>query len=221
MIWNSVDGHTLDVIEADDTAISSPALNGIHRVKSHNGQRYSVVVKTDQGKPGDAFWMRGEMNPLCMPYLTKDFANTSLAVLRYISEEDQPKPTSQLPTTQDWKDVLGPDCKDIDTSALVPLVRFDPPTEVSQQAILNNRVGQLNTTEGNFTRFFMNKVPFEHLWYRPVLYDVVEGRDVDNTRVASVTFDRPEGADIIINNMDPIDHPYHCECLMVFYALVD
>ncbi|KAF8601045.1 hypothetical protein BDV93DRAFT_586815 [Ceratobasidium sp. AG-I] len=215
MFWNSVDEHTLDVIEADDTPISSPAVNGIHRVKFHNGQRYSVVIKTDQGKAGDAFWMRAEMNALCMPYTTPDFANITLAVLRYVDEDSSSEPSTQLPKTKDWLDVLGPDCKDIDTSALVPLVKEEVPTAVSQQGIFNTQFQIKNTTNGPpLAAFFVNDVSFKHMWYRPVLYDVVEGRGVDNSSIASLTFGNAGAADIIINNLDKgIDHPYHLHAL--------
>ncbi|KAG8720147.1 laccase, multicopper oxidase, benzenediol:oxygen oxidorectuctase [Ceratobasidium sp. 394] len=217
MIWNSVDGHTLDVIEADDTAISSPAVNNLHRVKSHNGQRYSVILKTDKGKPGDAFWMRGEMNSGCFAYTTKDFANTSLAVLRYVSPGYEP--TKNMPTTKDWTEVLGTSCRDIDTSALVPLVKEDAPTVVAQHGMFANQVGAKPDGVGEFT---LNNVSIDHLWYRPVLYDVVSGKGVDNTRISSLTFDgRPgDGADIIINNLDPIDHPYHLHA-MTFWIVAE
>ncbi|KAF8601046.1 hypothetical protein BDV93DRAFT_524949 [Ceratobasidium sp. AG-I] len=214
MIWNSVDGHTIDVIEADDTLISSPAVNGIHRVKSHNGQRYSIMLKTDQGKAGDAFWMRAEMNALCMPYLVPDFANMTLAVLRYIDEGSSSEPSTQAPETQDWVDVLGPDCKDIDSSALVPLVKEEVPTVVSQRGIFSTQFHLKNTSEGPLPTFVFNNVTFQHLWYRPVLYDVVAGRGVDNSKIKSLTFSNAGAADIIINNLDKgIDHPYHLHAL--------
>ncbi|CAE6417689.1 unnamed protein product [Rhizoctonia solani] len=216
MIYNSVDEHTLDVIEADDTPISSAEVSDLHRIQTHNGQRYSVILKTDQGKPGDAFWMRGEMLEACFPYVLKDASNTTLAVLRYIDDDSDYEPTTDLPTTKDWKDKLGKDCRDIETSKLVPLVREDPPKVVKQQGIFNTQVGNLSTSDGNVTRFFVNHVPFDHLWYQPVLHDVIEGRGVDNSNIMSLTFDDPEGADIIINNRDvnpPIDHPYHLHAM--------
>ncbi|KAG9077249.1 laccase, multicopper oxidase, benzenediol:oxygen oxidorectuctase [Ceratobasidium sp. UAMH 11750] len=213
MIWNSVDEHTLDVIEADDCPISSPAVNNLHRVKAHNGQRYSVVLKTDQGKPGDAFWMRGEMNSGCFPYLTKDFVNTSMAVLRYVAEDPNAPRTTDLPTTKDWKEALGTDCKDIDTSALVPLVKENAPAVVHQSGIFATNFGRLQTPDGPLTRFFVNNVTFEHLWYRPLLYDVAAGRGLDSTHVSNITFGNAGAADIIINNRDPIDHPYHLHAL--------
>ncbi|KAF8601103.1 hypothetical protein BDV93DRAFT_546054 [Ceratobasidium sp. AG-I] len=215
MIWNSIDNHTLDVIEADDTPISSPAVNGLHRVKSHNGQRYSVIFKADKGKAGDAFWMRAEMNSGCFAYTTPDYSNMTLAVLRYVEDKPHSKPpTTKLPTTKDWTEVLGRGCNDIDTSALVPLVKEDAPTAVTQTGFFSNRFGFENTTEGRLGKFFVNAVAFEHLWYRPVLYDVVQGRGVDNSSIASLVFSNPGGADIIINNLDRgIDHPYHLHAL--------
>lgn len=211
MIWNSVDKHTLDVIEADDTPISSPAVNGLHRVKSHNGQRYSVVLKTDQGNVGDAFWMRAELNTPCFPYTTPEYTNMTLAVLRYVEDKPHPKPpTTQLPTTKDWTEVLGADCRDIDTSALVPLAKENAPTVVTQYEMFNNQFGFENTSAGILGKFFVDGVTFDHLWYRPVLYDVVQGRGVDNSTISSLTFNNPGGADIIVNNLDRgIDHPYH------------
>ncbi|CAE6440989.1 unnamed protein product, partial [Rhizoctonia solani] len=116
MIYHSVDEHTLDVIEADNTPISSAKVSGLHRIQTHNGQRYSVILKTDQGKPGDTFWMRGEMNEVCFPYILKDGSNTTLAVLRYIDEGSNYKSTTHLPTTKDWKDKLGKDCRDVESS---------------------------------------------------------------------------------------------------------
>ncbi|CAE6536307.1 unnamed protein product [Rhizoctonia solani] len=223
MIYHSVDDHTLDVIEADDTGVSSAQLSGLHRVQTHNGQRYSVVLKTDQGKPGDAFWMRGEINEVCFPYTLKDGSNTTLAVLRYIDEGVEYKSTTHLPTTKDWKDKLGKDCRDIETSKLVPLVRNDPPTFVTQQGIFNTQLGNQSTSHGNVTRFLVNHVPFDHLWYRPVMYDVMEGRGVDNSNIMSLTFDTPEGADIIVNNLDvnpAIDHPYHLHA-MTFWIVAE
>ncbi|KAG8707230.1 laccase, multicopper oxidase, benzenediol:oxygen oxidorectuctase [Ceratobasidium sp. 395] len=213
MIWGSVDEHTLDVIEADDCPISSPAVNKLHRVNLHNGQRYSVVLETNKGKPGDAFWMRGEMHTECFPYITKEFSNTTLAVIRYVDEQHHTKPTTKRPKTKDWKDSLGADCRDIDTSALVPLVKENAPTVVNQQGMFTTNFGQVRSADGSLTRFFVNNVTFEHLWYRPLLHDVVDGHGIDSSHISNITFKDAGAADIIINNLDPIDHPYHLHAL--------
>ncbi|CEL58655.1 hypothetical protein RSOLAG1IB_08718 [Rhizoctonia solani AG-1 IB] len=212
MIFTSVDKHTIDVIEADDTPVSSPGLKNLHRLRSHNGQRYSILLNTDKGKPGDAFWMRANISTACLPYITPEFEQVNKGIIRYVKEEYGYKPTKNLPATKDWKDELDNACRDLDTADLVPIVREDPPANVHQHGFFNTQVGTLAAKQGNVTRFFVNDVAFEHMWYRPVLYDVKEGRGVNNTNVADLTFDKPTGADIIINNRDanpPIDHPYH------------
>ncbi|KAH7335816.1 multicopper oxidase-domain-containing protein [Rhizoctonia solani] len=212
MIFHSIDKHTLDVVEADDTPVSSPGLNGLHRVRSHNGQRYSYIFKTDKGKPGDAFWMRANISTSCLAYLTDEFEQVNKGIIRYVEEEKSYKHSQHLPTTPDWKDELNNTCRDLDTADLVPIVRDDPPAKVHQVGTFGTRVGQLTTAQGNVTRFFMNNVTFDHKWYQPVLYDVVDGRGVNKSHVASLDFHKPTGADIIINNLDSnpkIDHPYH------------
>ncbi|KAG8702309.1 laccase, multicopper oxidase, benzenediol:oxygen oxidorectuctase, partial [Ceratobasidium sp. 423] len=215
MMFYSIDNHPLTVVEADDTAVSSRGLQDIHRVRYHNGQRYSVILKTDQGKPGDAFWMRANISTSCMAYLTDEFTPVLKAIVRYAPEDGEGsdyKLVNDLPTTKDWTDELNTTCIDLDTKDLVPVVRDDPPATVRQHGIFNTQVGNLTTSQGNLTRFFFNNITFEHLWYRPVLYDVVDGRGIDHSKIADLTFDEPEGADIIINNRDvnpPIDHPYH------------
>ncbi|KAG8713350.1 laccase, multicopper oxidase, benzenediol:oxygen oxidorectuctase [Ceratobasidium sp. 395] len=210
MIFNSVDGHTLSVIEGDDTPVSNPALNDIHRIQSHNGQRYSAILKTDKGKPGDVFWMRGEMSSKCFAYLTPDYSGTAMAVLRYI---DNKPPSKQLPTTQDWADVLDTACKDLETSKLTPLIKEDAPTVVTQQAIFGNQAGTLNTSTGPFAKFFINGVVYEHLWNDPILFRVADGRGIDPSHIASLTFNNAGAADIIINNGDGIGHPYHLHAM--------
>ena len=45
--WLSVDEHVLTVIGADGTAVRP---HEVHRIPSHNGQRYDAILTTDQGR---------------------------------------------------------------------------------------------------------------------------------------------------------------------------
>jgi FtsP/CotA-like multicopper oxidase with cupredoxin domain len=56
MLRVSIDQHPFNVIEADDTPLSGP--NGLHEIPITVGQRYSIVIDTNQGRVGDAFWFR-------------------------------------------------------------------------------------------------------------------------------------------------------------------
>ena len=51
----SIDNHTMEIVEADDTPVHGP---NVTHVQVAPAQRYSVIVKTDQGKAGQGFWMR-------------------------------------------------------------------------------------------------------------------------------------------------------------------
>ena len=52
----SMDNHPYEIVEVDDTAVYGPS--GVHEAQVAAGQRMSVVINTDQGKPGDAWWFR-------------------------------------------------------------------------------------------------------------------------------------------------------------------
>ncbi|KAG9076063.1 laccase, multicopper oxidase, benzenediol:oxygen oxidorectuctase, partial [Ceratobasidium sp. 370] len=130
MFWYSIDGHTLNVTEADDTPVYSETNSALHRLKFHNGQRYSVIIDTSVGSVGDAYWMRAEMNTACLTTLPDDFANTTYAIVRYVDEIGSSTATTNDPTSSDWTDVLGTECRDIDTASLVPIVAEDAPTTV-------------------------------------------------------------------------------------------
>jgi hypothetical protein len=59
MMRISIDQHPFDVVEVDDTPIYGP--EGIHEVQVSAGQRTSIIINTDQGKAGDAFFLRSNV----------------------------------------------------------------------------------------------------------------------------------------------------------------
>jgi len=63
VIYTSVDEHSLEVIEADDTAVFGPSF---HRVALNVAQRYSVLLDTSFDSHGDAFYLRAEVNTGCL-----------------------------------------------------------------------------------------------------------------------------------------------------------
>ncbi|QRV76916.1 Multicopper oxidase [Ceratobasidium sp. AG-Ba] len=199
MFWYSIDGHTLNVTEADDTAVYSEANSALHRVKFHDGQRYSVIVDTSVGSVGDSYWMRAQ-----------DFANTTYAIVRYVEEDGTGAATTD-PTTSDWSDVLGTECKDIDTSSLVPIIAQDAPTDVVTRGIFDTAFSLSQDADGNLNRgFVVNGTSFTDYVYQPVLYRLSQGLAVNNSNVMSVTYPEAGAVDLIINNLDTgIDHPYH------------
>ena len=55
----SIDSHPFDVVEIDDCAVYGPT--GIHEVQVGVGQRTSIIINTDQGKAGDAWYLRANI----------------------------------------------------------------------------------------------------------------------------------------------------------------
>ncbi|QRV98963.1 Multicopper oxidase [Ceratobasidium sp. AG-Ba] len=211
MFWYSIDGHTQNVTEADDTGVYSEANSALHRVKFHNGQRYSVIVDTSVGSVGDAYWMRAEMNTACLTVLPDDFANTTFAIMRYVDEIGSSTATTSDPTSSDWTDVLGTECSDIDTASLVPIIVQDAPTTVVNRGILDTGFNLTQEADGTLEHGFdVNGTEFKDLVYQPVLYKVNQGQAVNNSNVMSVTYPDAGAVDLILNNLDTgIDHPYH------------
>ncbi|EUC61473.1 multi-copper oxidase laccase-like protein, putative, partial [Rhizoctonia solani AG-3 Rhs1AP] len=211
MFWVSLDGHTFNVTEADDTGVYNEANSALHRLKFHNGQRYSVIVDTSVGSVGESYWLRAQMNTACLTTLPDDFANTTYAIIRYV-EEDGTSASTTDPTTSDWTDVVsGAECTDIDTSSLTPIVAKDAPTTVVQRGMLQTGFAVSLDSNGNLdTGFAVNSTEFVDLVYQPVLHTIASGGTVNASNVASVTYNTVGAVDLIINNLDTaIDHPYH------------
>ncbi|KAB5592773.1 hypothetical protein CTheo_3757 [Ceratobasidium theobromae] len=211
MFWVSLDGHTLNVTEADDTPIYSKANSALHRLKFHNGQRYSAIIDTSVGSVGDAYWLRAEMNTACLTTLPDDFANTTYAIVRYVNANGGGASTTN-PTSSDWTDVVsGEACHDLDTASLTPIVVKNPPTNVVKRAMFSTGLVVGFDTAGNLeVDFEVNSTTFKDLVYQPILHTLAAGGTVNASNIASVTFDTVGAVDLVINNLDTgIDHPYH------------
>ncbi|CAE7189797.1 unnamed protein product [Rhizoctonia solani] len=211
MFWVSLDSHTLNVTEVDDTGVYNVANSALHRLKFHNGQRYSVIVDTSVGSVGDSYWLRAEMNTACLTTLPDDFSNTTYAIVRYV-EEDGTGASTTDPTSSDWTDVVsGAECTDLDTSSLTPIVAKDAPTTVVKRGMFQTGFAVSLDADGNLdTGFQVNSTEFVDLVYQPILHTIAAGGTVNASNIASVTYDTVGAVDLIINNLDTaIDHPYH------------
>ncbi|KAF8717179.1 Ferroxidase laccase, partial [Rhizoctonia solani] len=211
MFWVSLDGHTMNITEADDTGIYSEANSALHRFKFHNGQRYSAIVDTSVGSVGDSYYLRAQMNTACLTTLPDDFSNTTYAIVRYVEEDGTGAGTTD-PTSSDWTDVVsGAECTDLDTSSLTPIVAKDAPTTVVSRGMLQTGFAVSLDSDGNLdTGFEVNSTEFVDLVYQPVLHTIAAGGTVNASNVAAVVYNTTGAVDLILNNLDTaIDHPYH------------
>ncbi|KAG0143359.1 hypothetical protein CROQUDRAFT_66288, partial [Cronartium quercuum f. sp. fusiforme G11] len=139
MFYWSADEHTLNVTEADSTAVYGPS--DIHRIKFHNGQRYSVIVKIDSKEAGSSFYLRGTMDSDCWAWVAGDLQRTALAIVRVVeSRLDSPRKGTR-PTTKDWSDQLDGVCQDLDPNLLSPILPVNVPRTVAGSRTLANAFG--------------------------------------------------------------------------------
>ncbi|WAQ80831.1 hypothetical protein PtA15_1A169 [Puccinia triticina] len=130
MFFYSVDEHTLNVTEADGTGVYGPS--AMHRVWLHNGQRYSVVIKTKKEDAGRSFYLRATMDSDCWAWVPDDIQLTAFGILRLVDGESKRQTISTArPQTQDWPDEILGDCVDLPTSSLVPILQESVPTSVA------------------------------------------------------------------------------------------
>ncbi|KAL5872427.1 hypothetical protein ACKVWC_008059 [Pyricularia oryzae] len=117
-----IDKHLLNIIEADGI-LTRPT--SVRRVPIHVGQRYSVVVDTNQGTESNNYWIRSRMISHCFkgeenPVLD----STTKAVLHYQGKDQGIIPTA---ASKDWEDAMAVMCEDPAKGVLVPLISQPPP----------------------------------------------------------------------------------------------
>ena len=74
----SIDNHPFEVVEVDDTAVWGPS--NIHEIQVGTGQRTSIIINTDQGVAGDAWYLRANVvtGEVCCAELNKTLSQTVL-----------------------------------------------------------------------------------------------------------------------------------------------
>ncbi|KAL7422406.1 hypothetical protein Q5752_003052 [Cryptotrichosporon argae] len=191
----SIDNHPFDVVEADGTTITGASQ--IHELPIAPAQRYSIIVTTNQGEDGDAFWMRSRTAAEC---IAGGFVEDALAYFRYVTPGIEPSTT--VPETTPWSDLLDP---------LTSVGGIgDPPVDTIAAATFSSAFGRfLNTSGLPFMGFGMNNISWKNTINQPLLLDIEQGRQLNPSYVASATFNGIGGADIIINNLGAPAHAFH------------
>ncbi|SCV71194.1 BQ2448_2782 [Microbotryum intermedium] len=111
-----------------------------------------------------------------------------------------------LPTSTDWSDAVNGSCHDLAESTLVPRIPFNPPAS----SISHEFKATILTTPSGAGGFAANNVSFESFVDDPFLFRVNRGDDIPSGLSASIVLDDKSLAhDIVINNVNPVDHPFH------------
>ncbi|KAH8093091.1 multicopper oxidase 2A [Cristinia sonorae] len=205
----SIDNHPLTVIEADGTLVQPYTVSA---VVLDVAQRYSVLVHTNSTQGDGTFWMRSQIQTDMFTYDVPGQNADIRGVIRYSNAKD----SAALPTASDDP---GPGIKkldDMDVSKLVPAVKDVPPARTRMYTV---KVSLQNTNENHFLAFFnstsweplsgtstfmeVRKAALQNASYAPL------GASLQNPDQLMITEDSIQVVDLLVNNLDDGDHPFH------------
>ncbi|KAA1093210.1 laccase, multicopper oxidase, benzenediol:oxygen oxidorectuctase [Puccinia graminis f. sp. tritici] len=218
----SIDGHPLEVIEADATPVRSSEL--FHRVPLHNAERYSVILDTRSDVEGESFYFRAAMDTDCFAWLAPGMdtaeGNTALAVVRVSSTplaNGNTRARMPVPNTVDWKDDVDGLCVDLDQTKLSPLINPNVNFNSHGRVYFNTSFGTIvdSSKKGPkniLGRFFVDNTTWTPRESQPLLPQLMSGGsgNLNPADVAIQTISEPGIWDVVVNNLDQaIDHPIH------------
>ncbi|KAG0043658.1 hypothetical protein BGZ83_011148 [Gryganskiella cystojenkinii] len=189
----SIDNHMLTVIEADGVAIQPVT---VQRLPINVGQRYSVIVHTDQTV--DNYWMRAVMNTNDFPTKNNALDPVIKAIVRYSNAPESD------PLSSDWgSEPWSGGRVDLALSFLKPLLVQDAPP-ADQQVILNIAYN-FQTTTGT-----MNGVSWDPPT-APALLQVLSGtQNFQDVLPKGSTYPvNGQTVEIVLNNNTPDSHVFH------------
>ncbi|KAL7819640.1 multicopper oxidase domain-containing protein [Trichoderma gracile] len=211
------DEHPFYVTEVDGTDVYPEPF---HRLNILPAQRYSVIVETNV-TTADAFWMRARMVTHCFTTKNPLLKSEMRAIMRYNSSEDTPAHKEiKDPTSKDWPDAIEVICRDLNVSALHPVIPMTPPpADKYMRFDASFMIGDWRLARG-----FFNESTWHHNATRPSLHRFLDAHSNLTTlkspiAVNSLAFDsrkelviQTEGIrtiDLAINNFDDGSHPFH------------
>jgi FtsP/CotA-like multicopper oxidase with cupredoxin domain len=221
-----LDEHELAVTEVDGTDVLPMKY---HRLNISPAQRYSVVISSDVTSMG-SFWLRARMIMNCFTDPPKTLQSDTFAVVKYADSGDA------NPTSKDWEEQLAQDCKDMNTTELVPVETLAASSEPDAVFYLrsNFEIGAYRLSRG-----FFNGSSWRAQADNPTLHRSIDGLnmghanytapqsssmipadgrastgfvndrafDIDSELVIQTT--GVQTIDILISNFDDGAHPYH------------
>jgi FtsP/CotA-like multicopper oxidase with cupredoxin domain len=221
-----LDEHELAVTEVDGTDVIPVKY---HRLNISPAQRYSVIISSNVTS-ADTFWLRARMITNCFTDPPKTLQSDTFAVVRYADGEDGE------PKSNDWEEQLAQDCKDMNTTELVPVETQSASSEPDAVFYLrsNFEIGAYRLSRG-----FFNGSSWRAKADDPTLHRSIDGLNNDRANYTAphlssmpLADDRADTAfvndrafdinselviqttgvqtiDIMISNFDDGAHPYH------------
>lgn len=208
------DEHPFYVTEVDGTDVFPEPF---HRLNILPAQRYSIILETNV-TTADAFWMRARMVTHCFTTKNTRLQPEMRAVIRYDSPES--KALDKEPTSKDWPEAIEVICRDLNVSALHPVISMTPPpADKYMRFDASFMIGDWRLARG-----FFNQSTWHHNVTHPSLHRFLDASANATTlkspiAVNNMAFDyrkelviQTEGIrtiDLAINNFDDGNHPFH------------
>ncbi|KAI0092238.1 multicopper oxidase 2A [Irpex rosettiformis] len=206
----SIDYHPLTIIEVDGTFVKPYVVTGLTIAVA---QRYSVLIHTNQTEGHGRYWMRTLLQSNMFTYVQPGQNVDIRGVLKYASGvKNQSLPSAGAdPGVPSRKDI-----GDMDTASLVPAVVSRPPNPTRPYYVNFDfednangvNLAYINGTSwtplsGNTTLLKVRNAFLTSTTYAPV------GGSVQPGDQFLLTEDSIQVVDLIIDNLDNGDHPFH------------
>ncbi|KAI1410835.1 putative multicopper oxidase [Hypoxylon sp. FL1857] len=218
--WFSVDNHTLSIVELDGVEIEPITARGVY---INLGQRVSVILTADQ-TPG-SYYVRASIPKTCfLPYSTYTSAGLEGAeygvkgIISYVEDEAGNTSNPYGVENNGLRGDVWEGCDDMPFDMPVPM-RKRPAVNVSETNTHYIEYAFRQAQEVN--RIFVNKTSYLPLPNNATLWKAVEQKftaDRDNSydswdfglnQQVLLVPDADQGAQIVINSKDAMEHPWH------------
>ncbi|KAK6332871.1 hypothetical protein TWF696_002892 [Orbilia brochopaga] len=221
-----IDGHPMEVIEADGTPIVPTPY---HKLHINVAQRYSVIVHSNS-TDADRFWLRARMINHCFSDPEAIVETEVKAIVEYTdpprwkhkqlpgeSQDDRP---TVLPASHPWNESISVICKD-EEGALVPSVPITAPEpDVMFYLRSNFEIGNYSLSRGYF-----NQSTWKTDLRNPLIYQLrnlanesdgyhgtqegVMSDKLNGTNGMIIKINEEKVVDLLIDNFDDGNHPMH------------
>ncbi|RMZ68882.1 multicopper oxidase [Pyrenophora seminiperda CCB06] len=216
-----IDEHEVQVTEVDGTDVLPQS---VHRLNVLPAQRYSVIVSPPSRKENKGlYWIRARMVTHCFAYEQPELQEEVRAVLDY-QQTSGTSADDGVPESKDWPEIIDVECRDMNTSTLVPVTAIPAPEIDPRNAIFLRSTFQIR--DWRLSRGYFNDSSFRVNATKPILQTLLGssgGSGLDgNPREGFVDENeiRPEHSlvyrttgtrtiTLLIQNFDDGAHPMH------------
>ena len=220
-----IDEHEFSVTEVDGTDVHPQAT---HRLNINPAQRYSIIVSPPTEPKKEGYWMRARMVTHCFAYENPELESEVWGIVRYGAplpnhREERENRALPKPQSNDWSEIIEVECRDLNTTALEPVQVVRAPKEADDLIYLRS---SFQIRDWRLSRGYLNDSSLRTDATKPMLQVLLDTRPEESgVQDASLSgfdtgrFDEKlqpvvttrgiRTVDILIQNLDDGNHPFH------------